>query len=236
MFKGLNKGYTFTAILAMGISFSNVALADYSNQSNSGYSQNSYGNRGTSENNQSDEELTKKIQDKIGPGWFSRGYEGVNVQVNNGNVTLTGSVKSWDEKEKLDKEVRDMDGVRNLNSQVTIQEDNSHDNRENRGYLSDSKGYSSDNKGYYSKDRDNKFPQDTYASPMDEQLNKKIRDKVSRGWLWNSYKDVTLNTNNGIVTLEGSVGSPSDQEKLIGEIQKVDGVKSVRSNLHFSNR
>src|ERR1700722_12481839 len=30
------------------------------------------------------------------------------------------------------------------------------------------------------------FSQDTYATAADDQLNKKIRDKVSRGWLWNS--------------------------------------------------
>lgn len=79
------------------------------------------------------------------------------------------------------------------------------------------------------------FPQDTYATPADEELNKKIRDSVSRGWLWNSYKDVTLQTSNGIVTLAGTVKNQDDQQKLVSEILKVEGVKSVKSNLTYKN-
>ena len=78
------------------------------------------------------------------------------------------------------------------------------------------------------------FSHDTFVTPADEQLNKVIREKVSRGYLWDSYKEVILNTNNGVVTLAGTVADMADQEKLTKEIQKIDGVKEVKSNLTFS--
>lgn len=85
-------------------------------------------------------------------------------------------------------------------------------------------------------DRPSDFPQDRYKTSADEQLNKTIRDKVSKGWLWDSYKEVSLNTSDGVVTLEGTVDSVNDQKKLTNEIQKIDGVKSVKSDLTIKNK
>ncbi len=195
--------------LAFALSAVSVVSADsYSNyNNNSNYNRNS--------NNQelaiSDQELSKKIHDKIGSGTFSRGYENVNVQVNDGNVTLQGSVQTQADKDKVEKEVRNTEGVMSLVSRLTVQDRNSRDNKSSE------------------------FAQDSYNTAADDQLNKKIRDNVSKGWLWDSYKDVTLNTSNGVVTLEGTVNSPSDQQKLMTEIQKIEGVKQVKSNLQIKN-
>lgn len=170
--------------------------ADYGNQQNTTYSETAIS---------SDQNLTKKIQDKI------KGYDRINVRVNNGKVTLLGYVKTESEKNKIEKEIRNIDGVNALNSQLAIQETN----------VSSSK---------------KEFKQDTAATPEDNQLNKKIRDNVSRGWLWDSYKEVILNTSNGVVILEGTVDRVKDQQKLIDEIQKVEGVKSVKSHLTIKNK
>jgi len=203
--------------LALGLSFTSLVHADYyqDQNQNSSYSNQSYGNNDYRNNRGSgisDQDLANKIRDKIGSGWFSKGFDQVRVQVNNGNVTLQGSVKTWDDKEKVEKEVRNMDGVRSLNSQLNVQDPNSKKNQQKQ------------------------FSQDTATSSSDNQLNNKIRDNVSRGWLWDSYKDVALNTSNGVVTLEGSVDNLSDQQKLMKEVQKVEGVKSVKSNLRINNQ
>jgi osmotically-inducible protein OsmY len=166
----------------------------------------------------SDSDLTKTIRDNIGSGWFTKGYESVNVQVLNGAVTLTGTVDSQSDKEKLDKEVRDTKGVRSVNSQVTVL-DRDRD--------------SSYRDGDTSKD---KFSQDKGTTPADQQLNKKIRDNVSKGYVWDSYEAVILNTSNGAVVLEGSIKNLDQQQKLIDEIQKVEGVKTVKSNLRVKNK
>ncbi|MCE5318928.1 MAG: BON domain-containing protein [Parachlamydia sp.] len=159
----------------------------------------------------SDQDLLNKVQDKVSSGWFSKGNKNINVQVNNGVVTLQGFVKTESEKDKIEREVRNIDGVSTLISKLTVQDARS--------------GNASDKP----------YTQDTYATPADDQLNKKIRDKTSRGWLWNSYKEVILNTNNGSVTLTGMVDSAKDQQKLLKEIQKVEGVRSVQSRLTIKN-
>jgi len=199
------------AFLALGLSFSTLAHADTSNGEPNirvEYTKVSDDGMGMSDSD-SDRELAKKIHDKLSSGWFSEGYKQVNFQVNNGDVLLQGSVKTMADKDKVEKEIRDIKGVRSLNSRLNVVEQASKSTQQRE------------------------FPKDMYRSSADDQLNQKIRDKVSRGWLWNSYKEVVLNTSDGVVTLEGTVGTTDDQQKLITEIQKVDGVKSVRSNLNI---
>jgi len=154
-----------------------------------------------------DQELAKHIKDAISKRWFSKEYDQINVTVKDGIVTLQGPVKTWKEKEELDKEIRNLDGVVGLDSKITVQEDPS----KAREY--------------------NLFPQDSYATTVDDQLNKKIRDNVSKGWIWDSYKGVALATDNGVVVLEGTVDSIESQQKLMQGIQKIPGVKMVKSNL-----
>jgi osmotically-inducible protein OsmY len=79
------------------------------------------------------------------------------------------------------------------------------------------------------------FPQDISATPADKQLNMKIRDNVSAGYLWNSYETIRLNTTDGNVTIDGTVDSLQDQQKLVDGVRKIDGVKNVTTNLNFTN-
>jgi len=69
----------------------------------------------------SDQELLKKIRNKISSGWFSKGYDEVDVKVTNGNVTLGGTVNTMDDRKKVEKDVREISGVRSVNNQVTVQ-------------------------------------------------------------------------------------------------------------------
>lgn len=206
MFKNLlskkNNSLSYLTI-AMGLTFLAVHADDYQNQNYQ--SQNPPYSPSDSSNDSSDQKLAKKIRDKIGSRWFSKGYNQVKVSVTNGNVTLRGYVKTQDDIEKVEMEVRNMDGVKRLISELNVQQ----------------------------KGEQQQYLHDTFATRSDDELNKKIRDKVTRGWLWNSYKDVYLNTSNGDVTLEGNVDSINDQQKLMKEIQKIDGVNDVNSNLRI---
>ena len=78
------------------------------------------------------------------------------------------------------------------------------------------------------------FPQDTFATPSDQMLNTKIREAVSLGYFFNSYKSIGLNTSNGVVTLNGTIKDADEAQKLIAEIKKIDGVKAVNSQLQFT--
>lgn len=154
--------------------------------------------------------VAKKVHDYIGEGWFSKGYDQVKAKVENGVVTLTGTVSKLSDKDKIEKEIRNIDGVKKVESHLVVQDKSS-------------------DKSYDHK----KFAQDTFASPSDEQLNKKIRENVSEGWFADSYKDVALHTSNGVVTLVGKVKDSDAQSKLVDKIKKVEGVKSVNSNLKY---
>lgn len=154
--------------------------------------------------------LQKKIYKKIAESWVSKHYEYVWVEVKKGIVTLTGSVKSENEKEAIEKEIRNMEGVTQL---------------ENRLHVLDHRSDHTD------QERAENFAKDIFSSPADEQLNKKIRDQISRGWNWDRYKSITLKTSNGIVILAGRVGTLDDRKKLANEIQNIEGVKVVTNNL-----
>lgn len=71
---------------------------------------------------------------------------------------------------------------------------------------------------------------DSAATNEDEQLNRKIRQQLG-----GNFKDVHLNTSNAQVKLEGSIANLRDQEKLVTEIRKIQGVASVTSYLIIKN-
>jgi osmotically-inducible protein OsmY len=156
---------------------------------------------------QTDEKLTKDIKDKVSSGWFIQGYDQVIVNVKNGHVTLDGTVQTADDKIKVEKEVRNMDGVRSLTSNIKPVE--------------------------AGKKVATTHPQDTASTSADEQLNLKIRDQIS-GWIWDSYDGVSLNTANGVVELRGQVNDLKNQQDLMNKIQDVEGVKSVKSSLRLN--
>ena len=153
----------------------------------------------------SDEELANKVRQEIGSNWFSSGYEQVSVEVKNGVVTLKGTVETEDDKKDLEEEISEMKGVKKLINQIFVDD------------LAAPLSI---------------FSQDTYETPSDKELNQKIRVKIAELFPENNYKNLSLNTSKGIVTLEGSVNASSqDQENLIHQIHKIEGVKGVKNRL-----
>jgi osmotically-inducible protein OsmY len=73
---------------------------------------------GGSQNN--DQRLTNQIQESLQSAFTSK-YNNVNAYVNNGYVTLKGSVPTQEDKSALEQKVRNMEGVKGVNNQVTVQ-------------------------------------------------------------------------------------------------------------------
>ncbi len=213
--------------LILGLGFANQIQAHYGQDQSSSTS--SY-RSGTI----SDADLTSQIQDSV---TSKNGYENVNVRVTNGQVTLQGSVNSSSDKQKIEKDIRTIDGVKGITNQITVQNPTSYnDSYSRQRTYSYNDSQTANDTTATSQSSPNDFPQDRGTTESDKQLNQKIRDKVSRGWVTNSFKDVALNTNNGYVTLDGVVESPSELKKLVEKIQKIDGVRGVQSNLSVKNR
>jgi osmotically-inducible protein OsmY len=81
-----------------------------------------------------------------------------------------------------------------------------------------------------------KYSQDFAATPLDQQINTKIRDKLSSGWFSKGYDNLTLNTTNGSVTVSGTVNKTEDVQNIADKIRNVDGVKSVNTQLIVQSR
>lgn len=171
----------------------------------------------------SDQDISKKIHDAIGSGWFSKGYENVSFEVYNGNVLLKGSVDTLEDKKKVEDEVRKIDGVRQINNQISV-------NPKKLAYNQIA------NNASKIKEYEAKFPNDRAASDSDRALNALIRDKLNGGWFSSGYLTIVLNTSNGVVTVSGIVDNYDDIQKITKDIQKIDGVKSVNNRLTSKNK
>ncbi len=186
--------------------------------------QKNYGNSYASQNDNnqkavSDQEIKRKIQEKLDSGWFSKGFQNVSFDVNNGNVTLRGSVDTLENKKKVEDSVRNIDGVRQVNNQITIV-------KENSDAYSDSQLQNSEQK----------YPQDFASSSQDRELNAKIRDKLSNGWFSKGYETLVIRTTNGVVIISGNVDKPEDVQKINDQVKNIEGVKSVNNQLKVNNR
>jgi osmotically-inducible protein OsmY len=199
----------------------------YQQQGNQSYNRDQHRNYDNSSGNQngniqrmpSDQEINKKIQDTIGSGWFSKGFQNVSFDVNNGNVNLRGSVDTLENKNKIEDSVKKIDGVRQVNNQISIV-------KENPDAYSESQLQNSEKK----------FPQDTASNAEDRQLNAKIRDKLNNGWFSNGYEALVIRTTNGVVIISGSVDKPEDTQKIGNQIENIEGVKSVNNQLTVKNQ
>ncbi len=83
--------------------------------------------------------------------------------------------------------------------------------------------------------QNSKYPQDYAATASDQQINNKIRDKLSGTWYSKGYEGIIVKTNNGMVTLEGKVDKADDIQKITAAIQKIDGVQNVNNRLVAKN-
>lgn len=75
-----------------------------------------------------------------------------------------------------------------------------------------------------------KYPQDIANTFKDKEINNRIRNRIS-GWFADDYKFIILNTNNGVVTLSGTVEKLETANDLADHIRKIEGVKDVRNNI-----
>jgi osmotically-inducible protein OsmY len=186
---------------------------------------------------ESDRALNARIRDKISSGWFTKSYEGIILKTQNGVVTVIGVVDSNDDIKKVSDKLKDIDGVRSVNNQLSVRSKDSHDNRDRDSYENRNKGSHYDNKDSdKAHDARNKYPQDSAATESDRALNAKIRDKISGGWFTKSYEGITIRTQNGVVTIIGVVDSEDDAKKIHDKLKDVDGIRSVNNQLSVKNR
>lgn len=185
---------------------------DYRSQQNPNYSRENYnyGNQNVSNTSQSDAEINNKIRDALSSGIFSKGYENVRYQVNNGNVTLSGSVQTADDKNKVEEKVRNIDGVRSVNSNINV--------------------IRTDNKVSYNNDTMQN------RDVTDADITAKINDYLQGGLMSKSYDRVIVEVNMGHVVLKGSVDTIEDKNSIDKKVRDIKGVRSLNNQINVLNR
>lgn len=193
----------------------------YSQQENPSYrdqqanSDSNYGSqRVDSQKAVSDQEINNRVKNALSSGWFSSGYQGVTVDVNNGKVTLRGAVDTLENKNKVEDAVRKIDGVRQVSNQITVAK-------------AGAVGYSD----LELQNTQKKYPQDSAANAQDRQINAKIRDKLGNGYFTKGYEALIIRTNNGFVVISGTVDKVDDIQKINDQVKDVEGVRSVSNQV-----
>lgn len=64
--------------------------------------------------------LNAKIREKLSSGWFSKGFDAIILRTSNGVVLISGLVDRNEDVEKVNDQVKSVDGVREVNNQLSI--------------------------------------------------------------------------------------------------------------------
>lgn len=175
----------------------------------------------------SDEEIAKEVHEAVSSNWLSSGYPDVTFDVNNGTVNLRGFVKTAEEKTKLESAIKKIDGVKQVNNEISVGEAKTANNGKKNAYFATSETKIQKTEKTY--------PQDTAATDADRQINSKLRSKLS-GWFTTGYETIVLNTSNGVVTITGFVEKTDDIQKINKDAKNIEGVKTVNNNVNVKKK
>ncbi len=156
----------------------------------------------------SDRQIGRDIRDAFN----TRDFKGINFEVKDGVVTLKGSVDTSSNKGRAEDAVKRIEGVKKVINQITVGKESFSGND-----ISDSKLQASEKK----------YPQDKAATNQDRQLNAKIRDKLSGGFLSKDYELLVIKTANGVVVITGTVDKEDDLQKINDKLSTIDGIKRI---------
>lgn len=67
-----------------------------------------------------DNNLRNQIRDRLAGGWFGKAFEGVNIDVNNGVVTITGFVLNDQDKQDVENRIRQLPLVKEVINQLQV--------------------------------------------------------------------------------------------------------------------
>ncbi len=178
----------------------------------------------------SDATIQKNISDIMRTNWVTQGYK-VSFEVNEGKVTLHGSVGSAEDKAKIEEDVRKIPGVTSIDNEIkapdsekpTVRTATSRNIAMNLNQKAPSSSYQNS--------------QDTGTTETDRIINQKIRGKLNFSMSSpQAYSNITFRTSNGIVTVTGTVNNASDIRAIGDQIRSIEGVKGINNLLIAPNQ
>lgn len=119
---------------------------------------------------------------------------------------------------------------------------NTRSGSQGRQYYRDNNNYQRDNQGYYDPATGNSTPptqnslaRDTFKTPEDRELIKRIRQELAQKRDLNQGR-VTIIVVDKKIQLQGQVGSKDDASKIEESITAIEGVDSVDNQLDYPNK
>lgn len=160
----------------------------------------------------SDVQIEKNVHDALKPGIFSKGYDQVKAEVDDGDVILTGTVPTQKDKDALEKAILDIKGVGEVSNNVRV--------------LDVEREHAGNNRGT---DPRNNTRNDNPIT--DGQLDNQVRSALKPGLFAKGYEQVTASVSNGNVRLAGTVQTLKDKEALDKSIRDIRGVRHVQNDV-----
>lgn len=152
-----------------------------------------------------DEQLSKKIREKLNDGWFSHVYHKVSFSIDKGHVRLYGVVENVHDRDRIADEIRKIRGVREVKNGIRIafHQKTPEEVQQVRDAMENNK-------------------HDYGATDDDRAINAQIREKLNLPY----FKTV-----DGVVTITGTVERPEDAQAIIDQLHSIDGIRGIKNYL-----
>ncbi len=165
---------------------------------------------------ETDRALESQIRQSLGNSNLSYLASRVNVMASSGIVTLSGSVPTAQDRQALETTVRNTSGVNSVIDQVRVQE---------------TEGTPGTTTPVYSETSPGQATTPETDSALTDRLQQTLRNNANTAPL---AQDVNVSTQNGVVTLTGTVPSEQQRQLLDNLVRNVSGVKSVYDQMRIA--
>ena len=160
--------------------------------------------------NTSDGPLQQKVQQEISK---KKQWSNVTATVADGVVTLTGTTKTYADKQKAEKKAERIDGVRAVVNQIVV----------DAGSVSDDQLFQT---------IADKLRYDRVDQGLILGVNRRgMNSSVTAG---NTFNNFNIDVKNGVVTISGNARTEADSASAIALVENTAGVKDVIDNIEIA--
>ncbi|MDP9267878.1 MAG: BON domain-containing protein [Acidobacteriota bacterium] len=155
--------------------------------------------------NTSDGPLQQKVQQELGK---KKQWSNVHATVADGVVTLTGTVKTYADKQRAEHKAEHTDGVRAVVNQIVV----------DAGSASDEQLFQT-------------IADKLRYDRVDQGLIMGVNRNVTAG---NTFNNFNIDVKNGVVTISGNARTDTDAASAVALVENTPGVKDVIDNIEIA--
>lgn len=174
--------------------------------------------------------IQNKIDDTLRNNYLKKNYNTINARVYNGNVTLTGSVESEQDRQDVESRVRLVQGVNNVNDQLQVSAQIGFNDTFNSNSTATTDGSTSD----VTDSSTATTTDSSTAATTDQDLQKQIDDTLKNNYVKKNFDTVVATVSAGAVTISGTIDSDKDRQEIRDRLQKIKGITNINDRLQVT--